>query len=62
MTTGRFGLLRAAVEEYAPSGVPTALLEEAQGRVQQREQEAMDAALAQCLHHEQAEVERQRVM
>jgi hypothetical protein len=35
-----FRVLRAAVEEYAPSGVPTALLEEARGRVQQREQEA----------------------
>ena len=33
-----FRVLRAAVEEYAPSGVPTALLEEARGRVQQREQ------------------------
>ena len=40
MTNVCFRQLRAAVEEYAPSGVPTALLEEARGRVQQREQEA----------------------
>ena len=38
MPNVRFRVLRAAVEEYAPSGVPTALLEEARGRVQQREQ------------------------
>ena len=61
MTSVRFRKLRAAVEGYAPSGVPAALLEEAQGRVRQREQEAADAALAQRLHQEQAEVERQRV-
>ena len=61
MTNARFRMLRAAVEEYAPSGVPAALLEEAQGRVRQREQEAADAALAQRLHQEQAEAERQRV-
>jgi hypothetical protein len=56
-----FRKLRAAVEGYAPTGVPTALLEEAQGRVRQREQEAADAALAQRLHQEQAEAERQRL-
>ncbi len=44
MTNVCFRQLRAAVEEYAPSGVPAALLEEAQGRVRQREQEAADAA------------------
>ena len=44
MTTGRFGVLRAAVEEYAPSGVPTAFLEEARGRVQQREREEAEEA------------------
>ena len=33
MPKGPFRLLRAAVEEYGPSGVPTALLEEARGRV-----------------------------
>ncbi len=53
MTTARFGVLRAAVEEFSPSGVPTSLLDEAQGRVQQREQEAADAALAHRLHQEQ---------
>jgi len=53
MTSVRFRKLRAAVEEFAPSGVPTSLLDEAQGRVQQREQEAADAALAHRLHQEQ---------
>ena len=61
ITNVRFRKLRAAVEGYAPTGVPAALLEEAQGRVRQREQEAADAALAQRLHHEHAEAERQRV-
>ena len=37
MTTGRFGLLRAAVEDYAPSGVPTSLLDEAREGVQQQQ-------------------------
>jgi hypothetical protein len=37
MPKGPFRLLRAAVEEYAPSGVPTALLEEARGRVEQQQ-------------------------
>ncbi len=59
MTNARFRMLRAAVEEYAPLGVPMTLLNEAQGRVRQREQEAADAALAQRLHQEQAEAERQ---
>ena len=43
MTSARFRKLRAAVEKYAPSGVPTSLLEEARGRVQQREREAAEA-------------------
>ena len=42
MTNVRFRILRAAVEQYAPSGVPTALLDEARGRVQQREREAAE--------------------
>ena len=44
MTSARFRKLRAAVEKYAPSGVPTALLEEARGRVQQREREEAEEA------------------
>ena len=60
MTTGRFGVLRAAVEEYAPSGVPTALLEEARGRVQQREREAASEEARRKAEAQAAEEARRR--
>ncbi len=37
MVGGPFATLRDALEEYAPSGVPTALLDEARERVQQQQ-------------------------
>jgi len=37
-----FNILRAAVREYTPSGVPTALLEEAQLQLQEQEQRRHD--------------------